>query len=281
MKIIDAHAHIAHWPTLAVTEAEILRSMKEKDIAFSLISNCDCSEYPSLDSYPPHHVSTLEGLKHCLTFAKKYPNRIGVLVWINPHHELLAPELIRCIHDNSRYIYGFKFHPWESQMRITNPRLVPYLRFITLEHKPLLVHTAKDKYSSIRYLGMVATRFPKIRFVAAHLQLCTDDKEEAIRTLKLHSNLYADTAWVKMSDAKRVMDEVGPDRIMFGTDNPVDGEHTLDNPIYEEYFANVLDLSGKEWRALMGGNAAKLYGIRFPDRTKKPQKKTLLLDKKK
>ncbi|MDD5885846.1 MAG: TatD family hydrolase [Erysipelotrichaceae bacterium] len=268
MKIIDSHAHIAHWPTLKESESQLLRSMKEKDIAFSLISDCDCSEYPSLDQYKPHPVTALEGLKHCLTLANKFPTHIGVLVWINPHHERLTPELIRCIHENNRFIYGYKFHPWESQMRITHPRLTPYLRFISLEKKPLLVHTAKDRYSSIRYLGMAASRFPRIHFVAAHLELCTDDKDEAIRVLKTHPNIDADTAWVKMSDAKRVIDEVGPNRILFGTDNPVDGEKTLDNPLYEEYFSNALDLSGKEWRALMGGNAAKLYGIHFPERKK-------------
>ncbi len=262
--IIDTHVHLASWPTTAKCRKNILYSMKKYGISYCLISHCDCSEFPSLDNrYPVRQISQKQGLRECLNFAKKHPNEIGVLVWINPNKEKLDDSFKKLIEDNLPLIHGFKFHPWESQMKITDKRLIPYLDYISSLNMPLLVHTALDKYSSIKELGKIAKKYPNINFIAAHLELCTDDKDSAITVMKKNPNVYCDTAWVKMKDAKRVIKEVGIDRICFGTDNPIDGKDTLDNEIYIPYLNDSRLLNNEQKEHLLYLNALNIYNIKI------------------
>lgn len=258
--IIDAHAHIAHWPTVSSCEKMILLSQEKYKIGYSLISDCDCSEYPSVDKYGIHQISQLAGIKECVRFVKKHPDRLGALVWINPHNETVTPELLRYIHENRASIFGLKFHPFESHLRITSPKLKPYLELMRQEHFPMLVHTAQDKYSDVFYLGLVAAENPDLSFVAAHMQLCSDN-HSALQVLKDHPNVYGDTAWVNIKIAKKVLTEIGDNRILFGTDNPIDGIDTLNNPMYEAYLRNKVKLPGKLYHNLMYRNASQLFNI--------------------
>lgn len=258
--IIDAHVHIAHWPSVKDSEDLILASQDKYKVAYSLISDADCSEYPSVMKFPPHHVSQLEGLRQCLKFAARYPDRLGVLVWVNPHNETVTPALVKCIEENRSLIFGLKFHPYESHLRITSKKLQPYFDLMRKEQLPMLVHTAQDKYSDVYFLGLEAGNNPDLRFVAAHMQLVSDN-HSALAVLKSHPNVYGDTAWVDMRIAKRVLTEIGEERIFFGSDNPIDGLDTLGNPMYESYYKNKVKLPGKLYHNLMYRNAINFYKL--------------------
>jgi predicted TIM-barrel fold metal-dependent hydrolase len=260
--IIDSHAHIAHWPTLKESEECIEESNKKYLIGFTLVSDCDCSEYPSVDKYGVHHVSQLQGLRTTLAFVKKDPQSFGAMVWVNPHNEVVTPALEKCIEENRQYIYGLKFHPYESHLRITSVKFQPYLDLARKFHLPIQVHTAQDRYSDVLFLGLVAAKNPDLKFIAAHMQLVSDN-HAALEVLKNHPNVYGDTAWVDIKIAKKVLTEIGEDRILFGSDNPIDGVDTLGNPIYEAYLRNKAKLPGRLYHNLMYRNAQKLFGIQL------------------
>jgi len=258
--IIDSHAHIAHWPTIKESENLLMESNKKYLIGFTLVSDCDCAEYPSVDKYGIHQVSQLQGLRTVLKFVQKDPKSFGAMVWINPHHETVTPELEKCIADNRQYIYGLKFHPYESHLRITSKNLKPYFELARRYDLPIQVHTAQDKYSDVYYLGLVAGEYPDLKFIAAHMQLVSDN-HSALEVLKNHPNVYGDTAWVDIKIAKKVLMDIGEDRIMFGSDNPIDGLDTLGNPMYEAYLRNKVKLPGRLYHNLMYRNAQKLFKI--------------------
>jgi predicted TIM-barrel fold metal-dependent hydrolase len=258
--IIDTHAHIAHWPTIKASENEILESQEKYHVAFTLVSDCDCAEYPSIEKYGLHKVSQEIGLRRVLEFVKKYPERLGAMVWVNPHNETVTPELEKMIEDNRSYIYGLKFHPWESHLRMTSKKLEPYIDLARKFDLPFQVHTAQDKYSDVAYVGMVAEKNPDLKFIAAHMQLLSDNKA-ALIVLKKHPNVYGDTAWVDMKIAKKVLVEIGEERIVFGTDNPIDGVDTLNNPMYQSYYKNKVKLPGHLYHNLMYRNAINLFKI--------------------
>ena len=160
--IIDAHAHIGSWPTLKESEYEIVESNKKYKISFTLLSDCDCSEFPSTHKYPAHIVSQEFGLRKVLQFVKHDPKHFGAAVWINPHNQTVTDELKDLIKKNREYIYALKMHPFESHLRITSPRMKPYLELAREFQLPILVHTAQDKYSDVRFLGMAFyTLYPR------------------------------------------------------------------------------------------------------------------------
>jgi predicted TIM-barrel fold metal-dependent hydrolase len=145
-------------------------------------------------------------------------------------------------------------------MRIDDPKVEPYLALAEELHLPILVHTAIDDYSSILHLETVAKRHPNLTFIAAHMELYTDH-DCTIEAMKRNPNIYCDTAWVEMKDAARAIEEVGKERVLFGSDAPLDGETTLDEPIYQNYFENSEGLDEESYALLMGGNAKRIFRI--------------------
>ena len=260
MKIIDAHAHIGSFPTLASSKQLILSSMEKYGIAYSLVSNTDGAEFPSVGDLTPKNKPTLEILKQTVAFHLAHPNQIGALLWIRPQQEQPSQELIRYINTHRKDIVGMKFHPYEERLPIDDPRLKAWLDLAKRFRFPLLVHTAIDEYSSIKHLENVCLAYPDLNFVAAHMELCTDNLY-CLETMRRCPNMYADCAWVPLDIAKRVLREIGLDRIMFGTDNPVDGAFTLANPLYREYFAPNNGLSGIEEEHLFCLNAQRFYNL--------------------
>lgn len=257
---IDAHVHLASWKSLKECKYNIVESSKSHNIGFCLISNADAAEFPSIDTRCKKGKSTLFYLRQSIEFAKKQEGHVGVGVWIRPFFELPDNELVSYINANRKYIYFIKFHPYCEKLKITSRKLLPWIRLTRELGFPLLVHTALDEYSSILELEKVAKDNKDINFIAAHLELCSDN-EVAINVMKDNPNIYADTAWVKIDKAKRVLEEVGDSRIMFGSDNPIDGLATLDNPMYQDYFSNTLDIEPSLYKKLMRENAIKVYKL--------------------
>lgn len=258
--IVDSHVHIASWPTLKQCQRDVLTSMKKYHIDFSLISNCNAAEYPGKKGEVKYLVSQVEALKQAIPFVRRHKEKMGLLVWIRPHHETISKEFLDLIEKNRDIIYGLKFHPFCSKLRITSPKMDPYFQLMEHYDLPMLVHTAKDKYSDVFYLGLVSDHHPNLKFIAAHMQLMGDNNQ-ALAVLKNHPNLYGDTAWVKMSFVKQCIEELGPNRIMFGTDNPIDGKDTLSNPIYQDYFENNESLKKSDLEKLLYKNAKKLFKL--------------------
>lgn len=261
MKIIDSHAHLFSCPKLEDSEKAILSSMERYGISFSLLSNCDASEFPTGASQDVKRTSTLSSLKKLIAFVEKDPKSLGAAVWIRPVKEKgPSRELRKYVEENRSLIYALKFHPYAERTKITSPLLRPWLAWAEEERFPIIVHTAEDEWSDVSYLVETALAHPRLDFIAAHLQLCSDHLK-GVEALRKARNLYGDTAWVPMEIAAKALRETGPNRILFGTDNPIDGSDTLANPIYQEYFRNAAHLSESLYRRLMEKNAISIFRL--------------------
>ena len=139
MKIIDAHAHIASWPSLKEAERLILLSEEKYGVAYSLVSNCDGAEFPSIGDPTPKGKSTLACLKETLAFQSRNKERIGALMWIRPYEEKPSEELVEYIKKNRKRILAIKFHPYEEHLSILGAAFgkgVPQIRRPYLRRRP-------------------------------------------------------------------------------------------------------------------------------------------------
>ena len=253
--IVDTHTHIGYWPTLKVTQANLVSSCKNFNISFTLVS-FDGSEFINERG---RLLSQIKASKKCLKFIDEHEH-YGMLIWIRPHFEKNYEELDNFITKHRDKIYGLKFHPFLSRMRVNDQRLYPYFELAKKHNLPVLVHTASDQYSKIKYLERAAQKFINLTFIAAHLELETDNIA-ALNALKNNPNIYGDTAWVNMNSLIKAKEMKVLDKIMFGTDNPIDGYETLNNPIYQSYFNNEIGLNKKELENLMYKTAIKVYKL--------------------
>ena len=258
--IIDTHTHIGYWPNLTKTQNDLLTSNRNFNINYSLVS-FDGTEFK--EHKRGRILNQILASKKCLKFVKENKH-LGMLIWVRPHLEKNIEEVDSFISKHLEYIHGIKFHPRCSRLRITDPRFLPYLELARKYKLPILVHTANDTYSKIKYLEKIAKQNPDVIFIAAHLELGTNNVD-AINLLATCDNVYGDTAWVNMESLLLAKKLNVINKIMFGTDNPIDGYDTLNNEIYQNYFNNKIKLTKKDYQNIMYKTALKVYKIKTED----------------
>ena len=81
-------------------------------------------------------------------------------------------------------------------------------------------------------------------------------------------NLYGDTTWVPVSTTVEAIRRYGSEKMLFGTDNPIDGKDTLlhnrtgDRSLYQQYFNELRELiSADDYENLMYKNAQRMFGL--------------------
>lgn len=262
--IIDAHAHIGkiNHVTRKQSKDMILWSVAHYHIAFTLLSNGGANEFSSRGIKARNQLSQIEASQEMIDFVKLNPQKFGALLWCKPYFETADQALDHFIHDNRKYIYGLKFHPFGSKVAPDDPRMEPYYQLARKYQLPILIHTATDQCSSILLFENAAKKHPDLTFIAAHMELISDN-QEAIRVVHDNPNVYGDTAWVSTKIARQTIRICGSKKLMFGTDNPVDGYETLDHPFYKSYlsrsFKNII--GNAKYEKLMARNAIKLYKL--------------------
>lgn len=263
--IIDAHTHIGYWHnSILAIKRDLLKSMRDNNIDIALFSMDSTEFFENKDSNPiTISLSQIEISNIALSFAKRHSN-LRLLIWLKPYHQHSdkdLKEMDEFIIKNRKYIYGLKFHPFLSHTKISSKYATKYFSLARKHNLPICVHTAKDKYSDIKYLVSAAKKNKDINFIAAHLQLCSNNKD-GIKALKEVDNIYGDTAWVNISITNELINLGLEDKIMFGTDNPIDGLFTYKKDIYQDYFNNKMNFDKDSYNKLMFLNAIRIYKLK-------------------
>ncbi len=271
MKIIDSHVHIGGEQLgFHMSEDMVIEMIRKYGVSYVILSNCDCAELDHSQKQLPQElqISQAEGLRRCLVFADKYPEYIGVAPFIKPRTEGLTEEFSTMVKQNREQIKAIKLHPYHSNCSPTDLRVLPYLELAQEIGVPVVCHTGGCEAARPYHVYEAAKLFPNISFVMVHMGLGTDHRE-AFELLGKQENLYGDTTWVPVGVTLEAMERYGSQKMLFGTDAPIDGVHTYDtdldgNPsMYQAYFKALPDkLSQEAYENLMWKNAARLFKIR-------------------
>ena len=112
-----------------------------------------------------------------------------------------------------------------------------------------------------------AKHHPELNFVMVHMDLGTDNAT-ALDMLGKLPNLYGDTTWVPIHTTVEAIRRYGSKKMLFGTDNPIDGNNTLlSNPsgcrsLYQEYFHELRNMISPEaYDDLMYKNAQRIFKL--------------------
>jgi predicted TIM-barrel fold metal-dependent hydrolase len=268
--IIDTHAHIGRILNFNMPEKNLLYSMDRYGIDFSLVSNIEAAEFDHKGRKIPFFLrrSQTNALLKTLELAREHPDRIGVLPWVRLALEKPEGDFVRLIEENRSLIYGFKLHPFHSRVAPDDDRAKPVYELARRFGLPVVSHTGGCAEAMSERLANAARQNPDINFVMVHMDLGTDNRR-ALELLGKYPNLYGDTTWVPVKTTVEAIRRFGCEKMLFGTDNPIDGRDTLlhnktgDRSLYQEYFNELQALlSGEEYACLMYKNAERIFKIK-------------------
>lgn len=148
--------------------------------------------------------------------AKKYPERIYGVYWVNPNNEEMA-QMEKYL-QNKEYV-GVKLH------QVLYP-CVPDQKFLQVfdiadEYKvPVFIHTANKE--EMKTIISHVEKKPDLNVILAHMGFY----EEMAHEISSFPNLHLDISPLYAQKDEQIMDaieHVGVDRIIFGTDSPCPG----------------------------------------------------------
>ncbi len=263
-KIIDAHTHIGVTKDFSMTKQMLLDYMERDKIAMSVVSNIAGEEFgrDSKKIITDETNSQISINTDLLNFAKQNSDKIKCLFWIRPNDETFDSKAQDFMLQNTQYFKGFKFHPFHSQMQITDDRLKPYLEFANKYSLVFLIHTDSDDVNNLlsrpEYVYELAKKYTNVKFIIAHLGMGSDGMAAAKYISEL-PNLYGDIAQVTPDIALNVIKTCGSSKILYGTDSTID-----DSVSIHQYFLDRIqklkdNLSKDDFENVMFKNAEKIF----------------------
>lgn len=263
--IIDSHVHIGKIIKFNMPEEMLLESMEKYHIDYALVSNIEgCEVDNDQRPIPPEQQFSQRDINEkVLRLVRAHPDKLGALLWIKPATEGCTPEFEAMVADNRDVIYGLKVHPYHSKLSFGSPQTEKYIQLAQKYGLVVVTHTANDYESSPQVAYEVALKYPDVNIVMYHMGLVTDN-QEAIRLIAQLPNLYGDCCWVTYDKTMQAIQVCGIDKILFGTDNPINGLDTYDDPVfYNPYFNEMRTaLSQEDYEKFMFRNAIRLFKLR-------------------
>jgi len=186
--------------------------------------------------------------------VKKHSEFIG-LGTLHPDTKNYEEEVERVI---SLGLKGIKLHPDFQKFQIDDEKMLPVYRYLAGK-LPILFHTGDKRYdySSPKRLRRVLDKVPELVAIAAHFGGYTE-WDDAYEYLKCE-NVYFDTSSslfaLSKEQAVKMIEHLGEDRFMFGTDFPM-----WDHETEYRRFLN-LDLPAEVNRKILCENFNRLFKI--------------------
>ena len=188
------------------------------------------------------------------------------LVWVVPGRTPVA-EVRRRLEAGH---VGLKLHPSLDRFPADDPRLDPYLRLAAEARVPVAVHSAPGNADPDR-IRRLAERFGSVPVLLYHTYLGPPwGRRRAARHAQQQPNLYLETSWCGSREVLRLVDEAGPDRVLFGSDGAVDGPwHFVRRPpnvegrqTYNEVLLAIArELDPAAARMVLRDNTSRLFGL--------------------
>jgi hypothetical protein len=205
--IIDIHAHVSGFHC-----AEPFNTRFETNVA-EMTERCNI-QYTFVSSYNAINYDMREGNADTQVFLDRYPNLRGYIACDPRDLEGSVEQMERYFQD-SRFVGVKLYCPFGGNM--ATKRMQDLLHEIARFGRPVKIHMDEggSPYPGVR---MAAERNPDLVIIKAH----GDDVEGARQVVDL-PNVYFEfcSSGINAGTIRRSMDILGPERIMFGTDQPL------------------------------------------------------------
>lgn len=269
MKIIDSHIHFGSALSFEMKKEHVLYAMERYGISKAVVSNVQATEcdFSQNRLSPENQIPQIKAAEETVRFARENPGKIYAAIWMKPLCETCDDVIFDFVKSNLDVIKALKFHPYHSAVPFDDERIEKYMPLAEKFSLPVITHTGCGDCDNVERVFNMALRHPDVKFIMAHLGLGTDNRK-AIELCKKLPNLYGDTAWVSVESAKKFISEAGDEKLLFGSDSPIDGPDTYlfnrsgERSLYQDYFHELPKrISEKSYEKLMHKNAERIFAL--------------------
>lgn len=249
--VVDAHAHLGTYSLFFVPDSDaaaMVGVMDRTGVRLTVISSNRAIQHDA----PAGNDETLRAID-------RFPDRIAgygvVNPWQRPERELNR------IAEDPRFV-GVKVHPDLHEYPLTGDLYTPLWERAAAERIPVLTHTWHgSRFDDPAMAGEVLARHPGIPFLLGHSGVSPAGMAASIEVAQRHPTAYLEVCGSGMtgSHLRWLVDRVGADRVLFGSDFPfIDQRCSLGRVVGAGFDSGTA-------AAILGGNARLLFGPRAPE----------------
>lgn len=186
-------------------------------------------------------------------YVAENPDRLIPFCSVNPwNFHTAADELEKCYKEGFK---GLKLHPTLCGFRLSDHKLVDPLFEITQTYGGvIIVHGSADLYNCPLEFDRMARKFPKVPLLMAHCGFFWE-WELAIELAMENDNLYLETSRVPGFETSKIIEKLGAEKVIWGTDGPF-CDYEWEYKKIERYAKTEHDFD-----MIMGGNIANLLKL--------------------
>jgi hypothetical protein len=245
--LIDAHMHIDRYNKFFIPSSEtpnLIANAKRLGI---------CRLYGS--SLIAIRNDAITGNNHVLETQVRYPNLFEPYLVVKPNY---PEETISIIDLAKKYsVNQFKLHDDGNGYPYDHKNYYPLYEHCNEHRSVILFHTYGNMH--INPIRNIAAQFRSLKILLAHSGIV--DESSYYDAAREHENIHLETcnslAWYGLIE--RMVDRVGADRILWGTDMPF---MSPDQQIGRVLFARISD---DDKRKILGQNALTLFDSALPN----------------
>ena len=248
--IIDCHTHMGPWKDFHIP----------RPWAEGMVFAMDTCGIDLAASAPHAGIGPAEelGNEQIRQAVEDYPTRFLGYCSLNPHRSEAAIRGELEKHVLRGNLKAIKLHPSIHAYPVTGERYRPVWEFANEHSVPVLIHTwegdARCRPSLFADLGK---QYPNVDMLLGHSGGTAGGMDESIEVAQKWERLYLDLtgSLLPRGMLERMVDEVGADRVLFGTDMPfVDGRPQIG-------YVACARISDDDKRSIFGLNAKRIFGL--------------------
>lgn len=185
--------------------------------------------------------------------------------------DVASTELFKFLLNNRDVFVGIKIHSHISQTPADSHILDDILNFAQANKLPVMFHTDSSDLCGLPAMQNVIDRFPHLILVLGHCFLDVP-VEDVCKFLMKNKQVFGETSWASVDKVMELLNVISSERLMFGTDAPVDGELGRGTPLeferscfkwYNPLFEKLKQLSDKDYNNFMVNTALEVYGLKI------------------
>ena len=242
--VVDAHVHLGICRVFGrdQRDEDVLGSMDSSEVALSIVQ-----PYPGAPDASKVHDDIA-------ALRESTGSRVVGLASLNPHRDESEyfSEIKRCVGELG--FVGVKLHTIGHALDPGSKDAATVFATAKELGIPVMVHTGPGlPFSDPALLLSPARTFPEVQIVLAHAGhgIVTGN---AIAVAEVCDNIVLETSWCRPGDIGVMIQRLGADRVMFGTDSP--------NNVTTEFAKyRSLDLDEATSTAVLGGTARRVFGL--------------------
>lgn len=245
--LVDTHIHVGQFNDLYIPPSYISKLMSDVGVDYFSVSSTSICE----ENYP-------KVLDEIQTLIEMDGDKVFPVMWITP--EGLNGNIAWFLESNIKW-ECLKVHPFlhKNDWIPNGTRFKEVIAIARELALPLLIHTGfEDSCQSGIYEPMIAEN-QDVEFILAHGRPI----EQAIKLAKKYDNVYADSAFMPISDMERFISVGLSHKLLWGTDMciPI---HFFPQEDMVNYYSNKLNAFKKvctleQFDQVTFKNAAKLF----------------------